>query len=591
MVYSISSWRSSLFLLVSISLTGTTTTAQLTPNPVYNPPTASTGLTSSNGSSPNTQWSNLLGNSLWFYEAQRTGELPSSNRVAWRNTSVTSDGSDVGLDLSRGYFDAGDYILSTFPLSFSLFSIAWGALSHGTGYDSANQTAYLDEMLRWGFDWSMRAHPQPNVLYVQVGNSMLDNEYWGGDQNIPTPRPSYAINSTNPGTDAASCMAAAFAISSLLYTPSVLLNTSNQQASPSAIQNSTYASQLLTHAEDLYGFAMNSTIVRYAESVPEAGEAYNSSTIGDNLALAALSLALTTNSSAYYSDAYAHYKSYSLSNSQAVLNWDSKIPAVYLLFNQIAVARPNLAVGAGLSVNQTGWQKEMETYLDRAIAGSGNGYYTKGGLLYYDGDSDGASLNPALNAAMVAARYAPLASTSDKTTSYNDFALKQLNYAMGENPMKAVYVVGQHPNSPQNPHSAMSSGGDDIKHINSVPSTEAHVFYGALVGGPDMNDKFYDLRDDYPETEIALDYNAPLLSLAAWQVQNSNIDPYYTTLQAGTYTAPSGQPCDDAYPCSSGGGGLSTGGKIAIGVIVPVVVLALAGLAFWFWRKRSKRRW
>ncbi len=95
-------------------------------------------------------------------------------------------------------------------------------------------------------------------------------------------------------------------------------------------------------------------------------------------ALAALSLALTTNSSAYYSDAYAHYKSYSLSNSQAVLNWDSKIPAVYLLFNQIAVARPNLAVGAGLSVNQTGWQKEMETYLDRAIAGSGNGYYTKG---------------------------------------------------------------------------------------------------------------------------------------------------------------------------------------------------------------------
>lgn len=31
---------------------------------------------------------------------------------------MTSDGSDVGLDLSRGYFDAGDYILATFPLSF-----------------------------------------------------------------------------------------------------------------------------------------------------------------------------------------------------------------------------------------------------------------------------------------------------------------------------------------------------------------------------------------------------------------------------------------------------------------------------------------
>ena len=61
-----------------------------------------------------------------------------------------------------------------------------------------------------------------------------------------------------------------------------------------------------------------------------------------------------------------------------MLNWDSKIPAIYLLFNQIAIARPNLAIGAGLSVNVTGWQKEMETYLDGAIGGNDNGYYTKG---------------------------------------------------------------------------------------------------------------------------------------------------------------------------------------------------------------------
>ncbi len=93
--------------------------------------------------------------------------------------------------------------------------MSWGALTHGAGYDSANQTAYLDQMLRWGLDWSMRvripvlahpvfsllthirqAHPQSDVLYVQVGNATLDNSYWGGDQNIPTPRPSYAINAS-----------------------------------------------------------------------------------------------------------------------------------------------------------------------------------------------------------------------------------------------------------------------------------------------------------------------------------------------------------------------------------------------------------
>ena len=41
-----------------------------------------------------------------------------------------------------------------------------------------------------------------------------------------------------------------------------------------------------------------------------------------------------------------------------------------------------------------------------------------GGLLYYNGDSDEASLNPALNAAMLLQRFAPLASTSDKRVAY-----------------------------------------------------------------------------------------------------------------------------------------------------------------------------
>jgi hypothetical protein len=27
---------------------------------------------------------------------------------------------------------------------------------YGAGYDAANQTAYLDQMLRWGLDWAMR---------------------------------------------------------------------------------------------------------------------------------------------------------------------------------------------------------------------------------------------------------------------------------------------------------------------------------------------------------------------------------------------------------------------------------------------------
>jgi endoglucanase len=41
-----------------------------------------------------------------------------------------------------------------------------------------------------------------------------------------------------------------------------------------------------------------------------------------------------------------------------------------------------------------------------------------GGLLWYPGDSDDASLNPALNAAMLLTRYAQIATTPDKKNNY-----------------------------------------------------------------------------------------------------------------------------------------------------------------------------
>ena len=43
--------------------------------------------------------------------------------------------------------------------------------------------------------------------------------------------------------------------------------------------------------------------------------------------------------------------------------------------------------------------------------------------------------------------------------------------------------------------------------------------YGALVGGPLSSDKFWDWRDDWVETEVALDYNAMIPTLAAMQVR------------------------------------------------------------------------
>jgi endoglucanase len=72
----------------------------------------------------------------------------------------------------------------------------------------------------------------------------------------------------------------------------------------------------------------------------------------------------------------------------------------------------------------------------------------------------------------------------------------------------------------------MAAGGTNINDIRNSPPTEAHVLYGAMVGGPLANDRFWDWRDDWVQTEVALDYNAMIPTLAAMQVSRDRSGTY-----------------------------------------------------------------
>lgn len=225
---------------------------------------------------------------------------------------------------------------------------------------------------------------------------MSDGDNRGGDQNIPTPRPAYPVNSSSPGTDAWASAATAFAMGSILYSAQPNFTPTSASSPPisPSIDNATYSSQLLSHAEALYRTAKNTTpYTLYASSLPAIKGAYGSSDFGDDLSISALTLALATNQSSYYQDAYQFYQQFALSGTRDPWNWDSQKPALYVLFVEAALARPSLAQGAGLDTNLTGWRTEAENYFDRIINGNlPEVYITKGKLIRISDSCDSVEL-------------------------------------------------------------------------------------------------------------------------------------------------------------------------------------------------------
>nr|CAD7397373.1 unnamed protein product [Timema cristinae] len=145
--------------------------------------------------------------SLLFYEAQRSGKLPSDNRVTWRGDSALEDRGQQGEDLTGGYYD--------------------GQFNHGLN------------ALKWSADYFIKCHVSPNELYGQVGDFNLDHEFWGRPEELNMSRPAYKIDAQHPGSDLAGETAAALAAVSLVF----------------RTENPKYADLCLEHARQLYTFA------------------------------------------------------------------------------------------------------------------------------------------------------------------------------------------------------------------------------------------------------------------------------------------------------------------------------------------------
>lgn len=136
-----------------------TTTEQPTELPTTNKPSSAP---------PPFDYDAVLHDSILFYEAQRSGKLPSSNRVPWRKDSALGDRGDNGEDLTGGWYDAGDHVKFGFPMAFSVTMLSWGLVEYRDAYEDAGELSYMLDSIKWPLDYFMKAHTKQDEFYGQV---------------------------------------------------------------------------------------------------------------------------------------------------------------------------------------------------------------------------------------------------------------------------------------------------------------------------------------------------------------------------------------------------------------------------------------
>ncbi|KAL2543741.1 Endoglucanase 6 [Forsythia ovata] len=457
-----------------------------------------------------------LSKSILFFEAQRSGYLPTNQRVKWRGHSGLNDGKISGVDLVGGYYDAGDNVKFGLPMAFTITMMSWSIIEYGKQMASSGELGHAIASVKWGTDYLIKSHPQPYVLYGEVGDGNTDHYCWQRPEDMTTSRGAYRIDPSHPGSDLAGETAAAMAAASIVF----------RRYNPS------YSAELLKHAHQLFDFA-NKYRGKYDSSITVAQKYYRSvSGYADELLWAAAWLYKATNNE--------YYLNYLGNNGNALggtgwamteFGWDVKYAGV-----QTLVAKFLMQGKAGHNTPVfKQYQEKAEFFMCSCLGkGTRNVQKTPGGLIFRQRWNNMQFVTSASFLLTVYSDYLSSAGKLLKCASGNvapsellSFAKSQVDYILGDNPRATSYMVGYGNNYPRQVHHRAAS----IVSIKQNPSfvscrggyatwfsrkaSDPNLLTGALVGGPDAYDNFADQRDNYEQTEPATYNNAPLLGTLA----------------------------------------------------------------------------
>ncbi|TFJ85003.1 hypothetical protein NSK_003427 [Nannochloropsis salina CCMP1776] len=471
-----------------------------------------------------------------FYEAQRSGKLPPSQRVRWRKDACMDDGQDVGEDLAGGYFDAGDYIQFTVPMAYSMTVLLWGLIRYEDAYVAAGELGHMRDTVKWGLDWLLKTHTDRNELYVQIADE-VDHCRWGPPETINYLRRSYKVTCLNPGSQPgtrgreggreggredsrrvlvtrsqyapSSCFKSVrksrlwsqvlFSSFLLPSFPTSVMNTASAMAAGAiAFRNHdpAYAATLLQHAEELFAFADMCPGDWIRNGTIPAGNFYNDGgRYLDEHAFAAAWLHKATGKKEYLDKAIATFYQccYVPGGYQvSVLDWADMTMGINLLLYEA-----------------TQWNDFKDAVINRQKAFMNKIPRTPKGLSYYNEWGPNRYAANAAFTALVAAEF------GFEVDYFRSYAASQINYMLGDCcGGKKSFLIGFGPSWPNSyHHRAASCKGTDCR---CTQQDFPHILWGGLLGGPEKDDTISDEGcPDFIHMEVALDFSAGFTTAVA----------------------------------------------------------------------------
>ncbi|VFR01602.1 unnamed protein product [Cuscuta campestris] len=465
----------------------------------------------------NKYYGDALSKSILFFEGQRSGKLPPNQRMTWRKDSGLRDGSTSNVDLVGGYYDAGDNVKYTFPMAFTTTMLAWSVVEYG-GDMGGDERPHALDAVRWGTDFLMKATNKENTVFALVGEPVADHNCWERPEDMDTPRTAFAVTDKSPGSEVSGEIAAALAASSLAF------KDSDPKYSQWILQR---AAQVFEFGDKFRG-SYNNSIGRWVCPFYCDFGGYQ-----DELVWAAIWLHKATNEERYWDYVRQNINTFGMATN--LFGWESKDAGINVLASQYI-----LNGGGG---------KDFNLFIPNADAlicnvlpesPSRSEKFTPGGLIFQPNAI--CNIQRATSLSFLFLTYGKYLEASKRTVSCGkvvatparlvQFAKSQVDYILGNNPMKMSYMVGFTESFPERIHHRGSSlpsvglrpkpiGCKDGSPYLQSKSPNLNLLVGAVVGGPDGNDKFADDRTDFAHSEPTTYVNAPLVGILAYLKANS----------------------------------------------------------------------